>query len=167
MNPVDNQTNAQSNPPGDARLIRVLVIDDDEADRKRYLKWLGEHCVDVVDSLALAAQQATEHQYDVVLCDVTMPEIQDLRPIDIIHFCKHIQGARLVAVNEQIRCCDAKTAKHELCSVINSCRNSKPRSLVIELINDVQAIRRSIRGPAVSQGTSESPPKRSPRCQRE
>lgn len=53
---------------------RVLVIDDDPAVRRAYRRVLRPHCVESTDGPgAWARFERGDHDFDMVLCDVTMP----------------------------------------------------------------------------------------------
>ena len=141
MKPPDTQINGSNHRP-----LRVLVIDHNETGRPLYSEWLEGHSVDVVGSLSTAVRQAQLHRYDVVLCDVVMPELHELRPIEIIEFCQRIQGAKLVAITDTEQCACARKTRQDLKDVVNQCCASQPQSLVIELMNDVDDLRQVFRG---------------------
>ena len=124
--------------------MKILVIDDDECDQLLLSRWLDAHEVDVVDSIAAAAMQASRVRYDIVICDVTMPEINGLRPVDIIEFCKRIQGAQLVAVSN-VGNADAAKSQSDVCQIVDRRQNKDPQALVIELLNDVEEMQRKMR----------------------
>ena len=95
--------------------MKILVIDDNKSDQLLLSRWLDAHDV---DSIAAAATQASNVRYDIVICDVTMPEINGLRPIDVIEFCKRIQGAQLVAVSN-VGNADAAKSKTDVCQIVD------------------------------------------------
>jgi DNA-binding NarL/FixJ family response regulator len=69
-------------------VIRILVVDDSEVVRKAICRVLstGEQCevVSDVSSACGAIEKAKKHQPDVVLLDISMPELNGLQAISLI-----------------------------------------------------------------------------------
>lgn len=56
-------------------MLRVLVIDDDRMVARVILRTLRGCQVDLADDAVTALQLAQERSYDVVLCDLSMPDL--------------------------------------------------------------------------------------------
>jgi CheY-like chemotaxis protein len=72
--------------------LRLLFIDDDEADLETFRQWFGDHEVHTIRNLADIDQ---EDSYDIVFCDVNMP-LEAFRPIDVIKLCRTFSGTRII-----------------------------------------------------------------------
>ena len=54
---------------------RILVVDDEELVARNLARMLSPHRVDVAQSGREALDRCAQHGYDVVLCDLMMPDI--------------------------------------------------------------------------------------------
>jgi PAS domain S-box-containing protein len=67
------------------RPIRLLVVDDEPEVGEALLRVLGrEHVVDAVTSAARAIELVREHRYDVILCDLLMPDMTGMELYDLL-----------------------------------------------------------------------------------
>lgn len=90
-------------------LIRLLVVDDDEVDRKAIRRWIQERDLPYVEHEAASLREATallkERQFDVVLLDYHLPDGTGLASlpeflkadVQVVFLTGH--GSELVAVN--------------------------------------------------------------------
>jgi signal transduction histidine kinase/CheY-like chemotaxis protein len=62
--------------------IRVLVVDDEIHVARAIERMLRNAVVDVADTAALAARKLQAQRYDVVLCDLMMPEVSGMELFD-------------------------------------------------------------------------------------
>jgi CheY-like chemotaxis protein len=65
-----------SKPP--LRSARILIIDDETLAAKALGRMLREHKVDIADHAPTGLKLALENQYDVIFCDLMMPELSGM-----------------------------------------------------------------------------------------
>ena len=65
-----------SKPPG--RAARILVIDDESLAAKALGRMLRDHKVDIADHAPTGLKMALENPYDVIFCDLMMPELSGM-----------------------------------------------------------------------------------------
>ena len=72
---------ARERPPAPARL-RVLIVEDDERVAHSMSRALKEHDVTVAGDGRTALGLCKDHDYDVILCDLLMPELTGMDVYD-------------------------------------------------------------------------------------
>jgi CheY-like chemotaxis protein len=75
---TDMPADRNAKSAGNKRGLRILVIDDEPKLARSVARLLREHRVDGCDSARRALERLGEHHYDVVLCDLMMPELSGM-----------------------------------------------------------------------------------------
>lgn len=105
------RTTSSFRVPGESLQLRILVADDEEPIRlavSRYLKLRGHECV-VAESGASALARLSQERFDVMLCDVRMPEMTGL---DILPHALRLDGDLAIIMLTGVN--DANTATEAL-----------------------------------------------------
>jgi CheY-like chemotaxis protein len=74
---VLNQRHAKSSRPP-ARTAHVLIIDDESLAAKALGRMLRDHRVEIADHAPTGMKMAIENNYDVIFCDLMMPEMSGM-----------------------------------------------------------------------------------------
>jgi response regulator RpfG family c-di-GMP phosphodiesterase len=142
--------------PGEPIQLRILVADDEDAIRvalSRYLRTRGHDCV-TVESGTAALARLSQERFDVMLCDVRMPEMTGL---DVLPHALRLDAdlaiIMLTGVNDAVTATDALTlgAKDYLVKPIELAeldraveRAAHKRQLDVERRNVEQLIREEV-----------------------
>jgi PAS domain S-box-containing protein len=73
----------QSSPPP-AQAARILIIDDEGLAAKALARILREHRVDIADHAPTGLKMALEKPYDIIFCDLMMPELSGMAVHDAV-----------------------------------------------------------------------------------
>jgi response regulator RpfG family c-di-GMP phosphodiesterase len=69
------EARAPQHPPQTSRRARILVIDDETLAAKALARILREHEVEIADHAPTGLKLALENRFDVIFCDLMMPEL--------------------------------------------------------------------------------------------
>ncbi|MBF0204123.1 MAG: response regulator [Desulfamplus sp.] len=86
VNNENNQKICQSDINGFTKVLKILMAEDNKLNQKligKYLDKMG-HCVDIVSNGKEAVTALTNNQYDMVLMDIQMPEMDGLSATRVI-----------------------------------------------------------------------------------
>jgi len=73
---LNQQKNKSTRPP--SRSAHILIIDDESLAAKALGRMLREHRVEIADHAPTGMKMAIENHYDVIFCDLMMPELSGM-----------------------------------------------------------------------------------------
>lgn len=94
--PLVDLPTAEPEARTDAEVVRVLVVDDEPAMRKLLVRLLRDHDVSAVESPAALQLIRDGARFELILCDVTMPELDGVQLYQAIHAMDPEQARRIV-----------------------------------------------------------------------
>jgi PAS domain S-box-containing protein len=87
----------KSTPPP-AQAARILIIDDEALAAKALARILREHRVDIADHAPTGLQMALENDYDIIFCDLMMPELSGMAVHHAVEAAQPTTAERMVFV---------------------------------------------------------------------
>ncbi|MGB4220694.1 MAG: response regulator, partial [Smithellaceae bacterium] len=84
--------------------MKILIVDDEELSLtsvRRVLKWRGMRNVEICDAGREAIKKIREGNFDVVLLDLLMPEVDGMQVLEAVRpFCPRTEFIILTAVDD-------------------------------------------------------------------
>lgn len=122
--------------------MKVLVIEADEQEQRLFQTWLQDHEVTIATDLRDAVAKATQSRFDAIVCDSRSPEIDGLRPADVIRFCRSAKGAKLVILNDPGDCDGCEKEQSRVREAVCRTNRTEAEALAIEMLDGLSALER-------------------------
>jgi signal transduction histidine kinase/ActR/RegA family two-component response regulator len=95
---VMRQARRRNSTPPPAQSARILIIDDEGLAAKALARILREHRVDIADHAPTGLKMALERPYDIIFCDLMMPELSGMAVHDAVEKNAPLVADRMVFV---------------------------------------------------------------------
>ncbi len=133
----------RSRPPPPVRAARILVIDDEALAAKALARILREHEVEITDHAPTGLKLALEARFDVIFCDLMMPDLTGMAVHDAVSQQCPEAAQRMIFVTGGTFTDEARTfaARYAARCLFKPFDTSQVRTAIAHLLSEQGAVR--------------------------